>query len=110
MDNYAAHQTSEVRDGIAANPRIHVHFRPTSASRLNLVEVSFTMTERQTVHRCTLGSVKDLNAKIRGYRRLERPHPPVTPGTKTADEILEKAHRKTTLTQAAGMLYSERVV
>ena len=32
MDNYAAHKKAEVRDWLAANPRIHAHFTPTSAS------------------------------------------------------------------------------
>ena len=41
MDNYAAHKRVEIRDWLAANPRIHVHFTPTSGSWLNLVEVWF---------------------------------------------------------------------
>src|SRR5205823_1772999 len=41
MDNYAAHQRAEVRSRLAANPRITVHFTPTSGSWLNLVEVWF---------------------------------------------------------------------
>ena len=40
MDNYATHKRLE-RDWLAANPRIHVHFTPTSGSWLNLVEVWF---------------------------------------------------------------------
>ena len=43
MDNYAAHKRIEVKDWLAANPRIHVHFTPTSASWLNLVEVWFAI-------------------------------------------------------------------
>ena len=35
MDNYAAHKKVEVRDWLAANPRIHVHFTPTSGSWLS---------------------------------------------------------------------------
>ncbi len=41
MDNYATHKRVEVRDWLTANPRIHVHFTPTSGSWLNLVEVWF---------------------------------------------------------------------
>ncbi|HEY5137557.1 MAG TPA: IS630 family transposase, partial [Candidatus Nanopelagicales bacterium] len=36
MDNYATHKRVEVRDWLAANPRIRVHFTPTSGSWLNL--------------------------------------------------------------------------
>ena len=41
MHNYAAHKTPEVKAWLADNPRIHVHFTPTSGSWLNLVEVWF---------------------------------------------------------------------
>ena len=67
MDNYAAHKRIEVRDWLAANPRVQVHFTPTSASWMNLVEVWFGIIERQAIHRGTFRSVKDLNAKIRAF-------------------------------------------
>jgi transposase len=51
MDNYAAHKRVEVRDWLAANPRIHAHFTPTSGSWLNLVEVWFGIIERQAIRR-----------------------------------------------------------
>ena len=96
MDNYAAHKRVEVRDWLAANPRIHVHFTPTSGSWLNLVEVWFGIIERQAIHRGTFRSVKDLNAKIRAFVDgwNDRCHPFVW--TKTADEVLKKANRQTT--------------
>src|SRR5690625_1373882 len=65
MDNYATHKKAEVRNWLAKNPRIHVHFTPTSGSWLNLVEVWFGIIDRQAIHRGSFGSVKDLNAKIR---------------------------------------------
>ncbi len=46
MDNYAAHKRIEIRDWLAANPRVHVHFTPTSGSWLNLVEVWFGIPRR----------------------------------------------------------------
>jgi len=46
MDNYAAHKHVEVRRWLEANPRVRVHFTPTSASWLNLVEVWFGIIER----------------------------------------------------------------
>jgi hypothetical protein len=39
MDNCAAHKQPYVKAWLAANPRIHIHFTPTSGSWLNLVEV-----------------------------------------------------------------------
>ncbi len=96
MDNYATHKRVEIRDWLAANPRIHAHFTPTSGSWLNLVEVWFATIERQAIHRGTFRSVRELNAKIRAFIDgwNERCHPFVW--TKTADEILKKADRKTT--------------
>ena len=41
MDNYAAHKHPAVRAWLAANPRIQVHFTPTHASWMNLVEAWF---------------------------------------------------------------------
>ena len=49
MDNYAAHKRIEVRCWLTANPRIKVHFTPTSGSWLNLVEVWFGIIERQAI-------------------------------------------------------------
>ena len=39
MDNCATHKRIEIRDWLAANPRIHAVVTPTSASWMNLVEV-----------------------------------------------------------------------
>lgn len=96
MDNYAAHKTPEVRAWLEANPRVVVHFTPTHASWMNLVEVWFSIIERQAIHRGTFGSVKDLNTKIRQFIDgwNDRCHPFIW--TKTADQILKKANRQTT--------------
>jgi hypothetical protein len=94
MDNYAAHKRVEICDWLAANPRVHVHFTPTSATWMNLVEVWFGIIERQAIRRGTYRSVRGLNAKIRasinGWN--DRSHPFVW--TKPAEEILAKADRK----------------
>ncbi len=96
MDNYATHKRVEVRDWLAANPRIHVHFTPTSGSWLNLVEVWFGIIERQAIHRGSFRSVRDLNTKIRAFITgwNDRCHPFIW--TKTPDQILKKANRQTT--------------
>jgi transposase len=96
MDNYAAHKHPAVRKWLAANPRLVVHFTPTHASWMNLVEVWFSIIERQAIHRGTFASVKDLNAKIRAFITgwNARSHPFVW--TKTAEQILNKANRKKT--------------
>ena len=65
MDNYAAHKHPKVKAWQAANPRIYIHFTPTSGSWLNLVEVWFSIIERQAIHRGAFPSVRDLMIKIR---------------------------------------------
>jgi transposase len=94
MDNYAAHKHPAVKAWLAANPRVICHFTPTHASWMNLVEVWFSMIERQAIHRGTFGSVRDLNAKIRAFIDgwNDRCHPFVW--TKTTEQILKKANRK----------------
>jgi transposase len=96
MDNYAAHKHPRIRQWLAANPRVVVHFTPTHASWMNLVEVWFSMIERQAIHRGTFTSVRDLNAKIRAFIDgwNDRAHP--FTWTRTADQILSKANRKKT--------------
>jgi transposase len=96
MDNYAAHKHPNVRAWLAQHPRLHVHFTPTHASWMNLVEVWFGIVERQAIRRGIFKSVKDLNTKIRAFIDgwNDRAHPFIW--TKTADQILAKANRPTT--------------
>jgi transposase len=100
MDNYAAHKHPKVKAWLADNPRIHVHFTPTSGSWLNLVEVWFGIIERQAIHRGTFTSVRDLMTAIRSFINgwNDRCRPFVW--TKTADEILTKANRQPTSVSA----------
>ena len=94
MDNYAAHKRVEIRAWLAANPRIQVHFTPTSGSWLNLVEVWFGIIERQAIRRGSFTSVRDLMTKIRAFITgwNTRKHPFIW--TKPADQILAEIDRK----------------
>ena len=96
MDNYAAHKRVEVRDWLTANPRIKVHYTPTSASWMNLVEVWFGIIERQAIHRGSYRNVRELTTAIKQFIAgwNGRAHPFVW--TKTADQILKKADRQQT--------------
>jgi len=94
MDNYAAHKHPNVKVWLASNPRIHVHFTPTSGSWLNLVEVWFSIIEKQAIHRGSFPSVRDLMIKIRDFINgwNNRCHPFIW--TKPADQVLDKVKRK----------------
>lgn len=55
---------------------MHVHFTPTSGSWLNLVEVWFSIIDRQAIRRGTFPSVRDLTGKIRDFiTGWQRKHP-----------------------------------
>jgi transposase len=96
MDNYASHKNPEIRDWLADNPRIHVHFTPTSGSWLNLVEVWFGIIQSRALGRGTFTSVTDLSTKICAFTggRNERYHP--FTWTKTSDQLFAKSNRKKT--------------
>lgn len=97
MDNYATHKKVEVRDWLAANPRIYVHFTPpTSASWMNLAEVWFGIIERQAIHRGTFRNVRELTAKIRDFINGWNPRAQPFIWTKTAEQILAKVDRRKT--------------
>jgi transposase len=96
MDNYAAHKHPKVQAWLAANPRVQVHFTPTSGSWLNLVEVWFSIIERQAIHRGTFPSVRDLMIKIRTFITSWNDRRQPFTWTKTADQILTNTHRQTT--------------
>ena len=95
-DNYATHKPPAVTAWLAKNPRVTMHFTPTCGSWLNLVEVFFGIITRQAIRSGTFTSVKDLIAAIETFIDgwNDRCQPFVW--TKTADEILTKAHRKPT--------------
>ena len=96
MDNYATHKHPNVKAWLEANPRIHVHFTPTSGSWLNLVEVWFSIIEKQAIHRGTFRSVRELMTKIRAFINGWNDHCQPFVWTKTPEQILAKAHRPTT--------------
>src|SRR5216117_4009964 len=66
-DNYATHKTPEIKAWLAAHPRFHLHFTPTSGSWLNLVERWFAELTRRKLRRSSHRSVKDLEADVTAW-------------------------------------------
>ena len=87
-DNYATHKHPDVQAWLAKNPRITLHFTPTSGSWLNMVEIFFGIITRQAIRRGTFTSVKDLITAIETFIDgwNDRCHP--FTWTKTADQLL----------------------
>jgi transposase len=95
-DNYATHKHPVVRAWLATHPRIELHFPPTSASWLNLVEVFFSIIERQALRRGDFASVTDLITAIGRFCAAWNQHCQPFAWAKPADQILAKLNRQTT--------------
>jgi transposase len=67
VDNYAAHKHPRVNAWLARNPRIMLHFTPTSGSWLNMVEIFFGIISRQAIRR----------GQLRLDARADRGDPPI---------------------------------
>lgn len=102
LDNYGTHKTALIRRWLAKRPRFHVHFTPTSASWLNLVERWFgTLTQKQ-IRRGTHRSTRELEQAIRTYLRVTNEDPKPFVWTKTADQILDSLARFCKRTSGTG--------
>jgi transposase len=88
VDNYATHKHQRVQAWLEAHPRVQLHFTPTHGSWLNLVEVFFSIIERQALRRGDFASVQELIAAIDrfcdGWNQRCQPFR----WTKDADQIL----------------------
>ena len=74
VDNSSTHTTAAIRDFLAAHPRFHLHFTPTSASWLNAVETWFGQLERRALRRGVFTSVTELREAIRGFIDAHNTH------------------------------------
>lgn len=67
VDNYATHKHAAVERWLIRHPRVQLHFTPTSASWLNLVERFFAELTTRRLRRGTFKNVRELEAAIRAY-------------------------------------------
>ena len=93
VDNYATHKTPAVKRWLKAHPRFHLHFTPTSASWLNMVERFFAEITRNRIRRGAFTSVAELKTAIMDYLENHNVDPKPFVWTKSAGEILEKVAR-----------------
>jgi transposase len=102
LDNYGTHKTALIRRWLAKRPRFHLHFTPTGASWINLVERWFaTLTEKQ-IRRGVHRSTRELETAVRTYLAVHNETPKPFVWTKTADEILETVARFCRRTSGSG--------
>jgi transposase len=93
LDNASSHKTRLVHDWLVKRPRWHLHFTPTSASWLNLVECWFSILTRRCLQRGAFVSTDNLKAAIQAYIEQTNRDPKPFVWTKSADEILASVKR-----------------
>lgn len=93
VDNYATHKHPKVQKWLAAHPRFHMHFTPTSASWLNMVERFFRDLTTDRLRRGVFGSVADLVVAIDEYLAIHNENPKAFIWTAKAKDILQKVIR-----------------
>jgi transposase len=87
-DNYATHNTEEIRTWLARHPRFRVHFTPTGSSWMNQVERWFGLLTDKLIRRGVHTSVQALENDIKAWIATWNESPRPFTWTKTADEIL----------------------
>jgi transposase len=92
-DNYATHKHPTVQRWLKKHPRFHMHFTPTSASWLNMVERFFRDISENAIRRGVFRNVPQLVATIDAYLDIHNQEPKPFIWTAKATDILEKVKR-----------------
>ena len=92
-DNYATHKHPAVRQWLDKHPRFNMHFTPTSASWLNMVERFFRDITTKRLRRGVFTSVPELVDAIEEYIACHNTNPKPFIWTKSARDILQKVIR-----------------
>jgi transposase len=93
LDNYATHKHAKVKKWLAKHPRFHLHFTPTSASWLNMVERFFRDLNEKRLRRGIFHSVPHLVAALEEYLLHYNKEPTPFVWTAKANDILMKTKR-----------------
>jgi transposase len=93
VDNYGSHKTAKVKEWLSAHPRFHLHFTPTSASWMNMVERFFSELTNKRIRRGIFRTVQELEEAIRKYLAVHNDNPRIFVWVKDADTILAKVEK-----------------
>lgn len=93
VDNYSTHKHAEVKKWLAKHPRFHMHFTPTSASWMNLVERFFRDLTVDVVREGSFKHVKELCDQILGYLAERNLNPVRYTWNAKGEDILRKIQR-----------------
>jgi transposase len=92
-DNYAAHKHPNVQRWLERHKRFHIHYTPTSASWLNMVERFFRDITQNRIRRGVFRSVPELVNAINDYVQQHNRDPKPFIWTAKAGDILQKVTR-----------------
>lgn len=93
VDNYATHKHANVKNWLAKHRRFHIHFTPTSASWLNMVERFFRDLTEKRLRRGVFKNVPEVISTIEDYIEKNNRAPNPFLWTASAKDILEKVTR-----------------
>jgi len=93
LDNLATHKTPTIKRWLSKRPRFHLHFTPTHASWMNMVERFFGLLTEHALRRGSHSSVSQLRTAIQDYLDAHNEAPKPFKWTKSADQILESIAR-----------------
>lgn len=101
LDNLSTHKTPEIQRWLLRHPRFRLHFTPTHASWLNLVERWFGLLTEHALRRGSHRSTRELRAAIQAYLDAHNEEPTPFKWTKSADDVLASIARFATRASAA---------
>lgn len=93
LDNYSTHKSPTIHRWLLRHPRFQLHFTPTYASWLNLVERWFGELTEKRIRRGTFRSTRELVTAIKDYLKGTNEDPKPFIWHKSADQILESIKR-----------------
>ncbi len=93
IDNYSPHKHPDVQAWLKKHKRFHIHFTPTSASWLNMVERFFRDLTQKQIRRGCFSNVAELIETIESYIAQHNADPKPFVWTAKASDILEKVKR-----------------
>lgn len=91
-DNYGSHKTEKIKMWLKKHPRFKMHFTPTSASWINMVERFFSELTNKRVRRGVFRSVKELEMTVMDFVNKHNDNPKIFTWTKDANTILSKVN------------------
>lgn len=93
LDNYGSHKHPKVMAWLEKHPRFHLHFTPTSASWMNLVERFFRDVHMEVVKDGSFSHLKELNDALQSYMNTRNASPTRYVWKADGHKILEKINR-----------------